>query len=84
MIYKPDRNWQHPEHAKGIKSPKIFDTIIGSPLTDKKIERYLRSGFYSNRNRYRRELQKMNKIKEIMRPEKRLIYDINTQEFEER
>lgn len=80
-----DRDWQHPEHIKGIKPQKVFDNCVLGPLTDRQIDRYATQGFYSNRRRYRRELRKIRKVQEVMRPkEKRMVYNIETQEVEER
>lgn len=79
-------DWQHPEHVHGIKTPRIFDTIVGKPLTDRRIDHYIANGFYSNRRSYQRELRKVRAVQEVLRPkgEKRLVYNIEKQEFEER
>lgn len=79
-------DWQHPEHVHGIKSPRIFDNIVAKPLTDRRIDHYISTGFYSNRRHYQRELRKVQKVRDIMKPEtrKRLVYNIDTQEVEER
>lgn len=80
-----DRDWQHPEHSKGIKPQKVFDNMVLGPLTDRQIDRYSRSGFYSNRRHYRRELRKLRKVQDVLKPkEKRLVYNTETQDFEER
>ena len=77
--------WTHPLHAKGIKPPKIFDNIVLKPLTDRAIDRYVLQGFYSNRNQYRAEARKIRRVQEAMKPtEKRLVYNMETQELEER
>jgi hypothetical protein len=78
-----DRNWQHPEHVKGIKPQKIFDNIVLGDLTDRQIDKYEKMGLYSSRRYYRKELKKLQMEKALFaKKEKRLIYNIETQEFE--
>ena len=82
-----ERDWQHPAHHGGnIKPPKIFDNIVTGCLTDKKIDRYSSSGFYSNRRYYRSEAKKFQKARDIFKKPKtkKLVYNLETQELEER
>jgi len=76
--------WTHPIHARGIKGPKVFDTIVLGPLTDRKIDEYSRHGIYSNRRYYRKELAKLRIEREVFKEKpKRMVYDLQTQEFRE-
>jgi hypothetical protein len=80
-----ERDWQHPEHVRGIKPQKIYDNIVLTDLTDKKIDNYTHSGFYSNRRFYRDEARKLKQAQDLFKKkEKRLVYDPLTQEFDER
>lgn len=78
-------DWTHPIHKKGIRSYG-FDTMVTGELTDKKIDQYVRQGFYSNRKYYLGELRKLHATKKIFEPvtQKRLVYNMETQELEER
>lgn len=37
----------HPLHVRRYKIPRCYDNIVGKPLSDRKIEQYLASGWYS-------------------------------------
>lgn len=77
-------DWTHPIHKKGIRSYG-FDTMVTGPLTDRQIDAYCKSGFYDRRKYYLGELRKLRATQKIFEPkEKRLVYNIETQELEER
>lgn len=40
------KTWQHPIHAKGVKTSTLFGSHVRGPLTDKQIDAYVRQGFY--------------------------------------
>ena len=78
-------DWTHPAHKRSI-SPRIFDTMVTGPLTDRKISEYVRRGFYENRKYYQGELRKLRTAKDIFEPakQKRVVYNPLTQELDER
>ena len=77
--------WRHPIHEKSI-SPRIFDTMVSGPLTDRKIDQYSKRGYYANRKYYQGELRKFRATRAIFEPvkKKKLVYNILTQQLEER
>ena len=45
--------WQHPIHARGIRSPQYFGGHVDGKLTDKKIRAYILAGYYGTEARER-------------------------------
>lgn len=89
-----EARWQSPSHqisievdtprgvqrrmVAGIRSPKIFDSLAGEVLTDKKIDKHVGSGFYEMRSEY---LKKKREVKATQDIFPRLVYDPSRQDF---
>lgn len=42
--------WQHPIHARGVRSPAFGTAITGKILSDKKVHAYAKAGWYGTEN----------------------------------
>lgn len=77
MFEKPFKfDYRPPGYRR--ESPGFGHAYSTGPLTDRKIKRYLKQGFYANRNLYRAELKKKKAEKDFL---PRLIYDCEKQDF---
>lgn len=66
-----------PEHARRFRTPNCYTNIVGRPLTDRKIRKYERAGWYSAENKAARKARaEKRQARSNFRegPEGRLIY----------
>lgn len=86
-----ETQWMSPFHltyphgvpTEGVRSNAMLGNILGRQLTDRKIDAYQSRGVYTDRKYYRKQLAEHKAVDKILHSEPRLVYNIETQEFEE-
>jgi hypothetical protein len=86
--------WMSPFHltyphgvpTEGVRSNAMLGNVLGKRLDDKKIDKYQRRGVYNDRKYYRAQLRETQQVKRALQSlgnEKRMVYDLNKQDFVE-